>query len=163
MKSIFVILGIVFIQSITQAQIMNIETDKNAKAYASEEIIINETIGNVFKKVAEINKWPSWQSEVSFASLNGELKEGAVFKWKASGLNFISQIHTLIPDKAIGWTGKTWWIKAVHNWTFEVTPEGTMVKVEENLRGFGSGMMKKSLGEGMKKNLEELKAACEQE
>jgi hypothetical protein len=161
MKLILVFLLVLFIHSLTYAQIMNIEADKNAKAYASEEIIINSSAGNVFKKVAEINNWPSWQSEVTFSSLDGELNEGAVFKWKASGLNFSSRIHTLIPNKAIGWTGKTWWIKAVHNWSFEETASGTKVHVEESLHGFGSGMMKKSLGEGMKKNLGELKAVCE--
>jgi hypothetical protein len=61
----------------------------------------------------------------------------------------------------LGWTGKLWWIKAVHNWYFEPVGNGTMVTTQESFRGFGSISLRKSLKEGMRKSLVELKKAAE--
>ncbi len=76
-------------------------------------------------------------------------------------MNIHSKLHTVLQNAKIGWTGRMFWIKAVHNWWFTAKGESTLVKVEESLSGFGSSLMKKSLAEGMKKNLIELKKHAE--
>lgn len=141
---------------------MNIQVNKSAKSYSKEEIMINSSVVRVFKLIAGINNWKRWQMNVETASITGETKEGATFKWKAGGVSMVSQLHTVAPFTEIGWTGKAWWITAVHNWYFQEEENGKCkVIVEESLNGFLCGLMNKSLRDGMIKNLKELKLAAE--
>ncbi|MCF8371363.1 MAG: SRPBCC family protein [Bacteroidales bacterium] len=143
------------------AQNMKVAVNKDAKAYAKAEILINAPVEKVYEIISDIPAWVQWQSAVSKAKVNGNLKEGVEFTWKANGMKIKSKIHTLVENSAIGWTGTMIWIKAVHNWSFSEEGGKTIVVVEENLSGFGSGLMKKSLKEGMLKNLNELKENAE--
>lgn len=140
---------------------MKIEVDTNAGCYAMETILINSSVDKVFKIISDINSWPSWQSSVTKAEVNGPVAAGTKFRWKAGGLNIHSELHTVTKDSEIGWTGKIWWIKAVHNWYLSHENNLTKVVVMESLKGPGSTMMKKSLADGMKKNLSELKNKAE--
>ena len=140
---------------------MNIETDTTSKCFSSEEIIINSPVEEVFKILSDVNNWPEWQSAVTKARINGPVKPGTKFKWKAGGLLINSKLHTVNPGSEIGWTGRIWWIKAVHNWSLSNENNNTKVVVRESLSGLGSSMMQKSLNEGMKKNLLELKNKAE--
>ena len=140
---------------------MNIEVDSSAKCFSKEEIIINSTVGKVFNILSDINNWPAWQSSVTKAQINGSTEVGVKFKWKAGGLNINSQLHTVNANSEIGWTGKIWWIKAVHNWYLSNENNKTKVIVKESLKGLGSSLMQKSLIEGMRKNLVELKNKAE--
>lgn len=140
---------------------MNLDVNKKSKTYCRMEAIVNVPIKDVYQKVADIAKWPSWRTDVKEVSLRGEVAEGSEFVWKAGGLKFVSKIHTLSTDKEIGWTGKTLWISAVHNWHFSKKGKSTLVRIEENLSGLGSGFMKKSIETAMKKDLADLKKAIE--
>lgn len=140
---------------------MNIEADSTAKCYATAEITINASKRQVFEILADIGNWPKWQSSVTEAEISGNPEIGKRFKWKAGGLKIKSKLHTVNPNYGIGWTGKIWWIKAVHNWYLEEENGQTKVVVKESLRGLGSSFMRKSLKEGMLKNLDELKAKAE--
>ena len=141
---------------------MKIQVNKSATSYAKEEILINASAVSVFKLISEINNWKLWQTNVEKVSIAGEPKEGTSFKWKTRGLSIVSKLHTLAPFTEIGWTGRTWWITAIHNWYFEEEEKGKCkVTVEESLNGFLSGLMNKSLRQGMIKNLKELKLAAD--
>jgi uncharacterized membrane protein len=143
------------------AQKMNIDADSTAKCFSKEEITINSPVENVFKILSDINNWDKWQTSVAKAEIYGATEVGARFKWKAGGLNISSQLHTVNLNSEIGWTGSIWWIKAVHNWYLSFENNVTKVTVMESLRGFGASLMQKSLSEGMKRNLEELKKKAE--
>lgn len=140
---------------------MNIKTDPAAKCYAREEIVINSPAETVFRILADINNWPSWQGSVSKAEIEGSLKAGTRFKWNAGGMPINSKLHTVNEYSEIGWTGSILWIKAVHNWQMVDEGSTTRVVVEESLHGPGSSLMRNSLAGGMKKNLAELKARAE--
>ncbi len=140
---------------------MNKEVDSTAKCYATAEITINSSKEHVFEILADINKWPVWQSSVTKAEIEGSPEVGKRFKWKGGGMNIKSQLHTVNADLEIGWTGKIWWIKAVHNWYLTEENGQTKVVVQESLSGLGSSMMLKSLKEGMQKNLDELRIRAE--
>jgi hypothetical protein len=143
---------------------MNIPANQSAKSYSKQEIIINASAVRVFKLIAEINNWKTWQANVTKATIAGETKEGATFKWKAGGVPIASKLHTVTPFIEIGWTGKSWWIQAVHNWYLQEEENGKCkVIAEESLEGFLSGLMNKSLREGITKNLTALKLAAEME
>ena len=140
---------------------MNIEVDSTAECFSKEEITINSSVENVYNILSDINNWTTWQSSVTKAEINGAAEVGTRFKWKAGGLNINSQLHTVNINSEIGWTGRIWLIKAVHNWYLSNENNKTKVIVKESLKGFGASLMQKSLTEGMKKNLVELKTRAE--
>ena len=140
---------------------MNIEVDSSANCFSKAEIIINSPMENVFKILSDINNWPSWQSSVKKAQIIGPAKPGTEFNWEAGGLKINSRLHTVNANSEIGWTGSIWWLKAVHNWYLSNENSVTKVIVKESLNGLGSSFMQKSLIEGMRKNLLELKNKAE--
>lgn len=160
-KTTLFVLNLLLITLHLKAQIMNIDADSTAKCYSTAEIRINSSKPHVFEILSDINNWPQWQSSVTKAGINGKSEVGKKFKWKAGGLNIKSKLHTVNANSEIGWTGKIWWIKAVHNWYLNEENGQTKVIVKESLKGPGSSMMLKSLKEGMQKNLRELKAQAE--
>jgi len=140
---------------------MNIEVNTNAHAFNQEEITINAPVERIYNILSNISGWPEWQTGVKKAKMEGDTIENKSFVWKAGGMTIKSKIHTVIPNREIGWTGKSVWINAVHNWYFEKRGDNTLVKVSECLEGFGAGLMKKSLKKGMIKSLQELKDVAE--
>ncbi len=138
--------------------------NENSPVVEKQQVFIPARPEIVWQIISNINQWPEWQLDVSQAELLGELEEGTTFKWKAGGIGFISELHTVNEHQAIGWTGKTFGAKAIHNWQFEGKDGGTMVYVEESLQGLFPRLLKKkfstNLHEGMKKNLNELSSAC---
>ncbi len=140
---------------------MNIEVYSTNGCFSEEKIFINSPAKIVFEILSDINNWPGWQSSVTKAQIEGSPEVGRKFQWKSGGLNIKSKLHTVNPNSEIGWTGRIWWIKAVHNWYLIEENDKTKVTVKESLSGFGSMLMQKSLKEGMRKNLIELKDKAE--
>ena len=144
---------------------MNIPVNQNAPVKSEGVITISAPIDAVWRVLTQIGDWPTWQKEVSEAALQGELKEGAVFRWKAGGIRFTSRVHTVREKTMFGWTGKTFGAAAIHNWTFSEHGGGTTVKVEESLQGFLPSLLRnyfqKNLEAGIARNLEELRSASE--
>jgi uncharacterized membrane protein len=144
---------------------MNIPINNSAPVKSRGDIKINAPVDKVWNILTTINDWPSWQSEVTQSRLNGELSEGVGFKWKAGGLSFSSEIHTIVSNKEFGWTGRTIGTSAIHNWFFSDQAGDTLIRVEESLQGFLPGLLKnyfqKNLDRGILQNLEELKSASE--
>jgi uncharacterized membrane protein len=98
---------------------MIVQPDRSASAYARETIYIAAPAEKVFRIIRDIRDWPRWQKDVKKASVDGVPEDGTSFEWTAGGLKIRSRIHTLRPYNAIGWTGKIWWITAVHNWRLD--------------------------------------------
>jgi len=148
--------------SITYGQKMNMEVDTKAKAYAIDSIEINAPAEKVYSLIANIKNWPNWFEGVTEVNVNGNIQEGTDFTWKAKGYKIKSKIHTIKTNTAIGWTGKMWWIDAVHNWRFKSDRNGkTKVIVQENFAGFCSSFMRNSLKNDMRNDLIILKKASE--
>jgi uncharacterized protein YndB with AHSA1/START domain len=144
---------------------MKIPINQDAPVKSHSEIVINAPIEKVWQILTTINDWPNWQTEVTESNLKEGLKEGVEFTWKAGGLTFTSQIHTLEPKIKFGWTGKTIGASAIHNWFFRSEGQKTTVFVEESLQGvfptLFKGYFQKNLDKGVQKNLTDLKTASE--
>lgn len=144
---------------------MNIPINNNAPVRSRGNIAIQAPVEKVWEVLTTIDDWPYWQPEVSESKLKGALKEGTEFKWKAGGLSFTSQIHTIDPNINFGWTGKTFGARAIHNWSFDNEGGTTVVTVEESLEGIFpklfKGYFQKNLDNGIQKNLRDLKNASE--
>lgn len=141
--------------------VMNIEADAGAKAFARTEIFINASPEMVYDILAGIDHWPNWQQGVSAASIKGSPAKGSSFTWKANGMKVRSQLHTVTPPSAFGWTGKVWWYHAVHNWYIIPEKQGTRLVVAESMSGLGAGLMQNMLRKGVRQNAEDLKLAAE--
>lgn len=118
------------------------EINANAPVFARKEIIIDAPIEKVWQIQSDIEAWPTWQPDITTVKLDGELKPGATFRWKAQGLTIQSKLHTVEPDRRIGWTGTAPGMYAIHNWTFEAQGETTRAITEESLSGWLTRLMK---------------------
>ncbi|MFP5041751.1 SRPBCC family protein [Parasediminibacterium sp. JCM 36343] len=139
--------------------------NNNAPVKCSKTITINASSEKVWSVITNINNWASWQTDIRNPKLNGELKPNATFVWKTGGSKVHSTLHTVEPYKNFGWTGKTYGMYAIHNWSFIETNGQTKVSVSESMEGFLARLLKKSfnknLEKGMQHWLELLKTKCE--
>ncbi len=139
--------------------------NSNAPVKCSKTITINASNEKVWTVMTNINNWANWQAEISNPKLNGELKPETTFDWKTGGAKIHSTLHTVEPFKNFGWTGKTFGMFAIHNWTLMETNGQTKVSVDESMEGFFAKLLKKSfnknLEKGMQSWLDLLKRECE--
>jgi hypothetical protein len=139
--------------------------NEKAPVVCKKTITIEASSEAVWATLSSINNWASWQSDIHHSQLNGELKQGTTFDWKTGGAKIHSTLHTVKSNKQIGWTGKTFGMFAIHNWTLTETNGTTKVRVDESMEGFIAGLFKKffnkNLELGMQNWLNLLKAECE--
>jgi uncharacterized protein YndB with AHSA1/START domain len=144
---------------------MNIPTNPQAPVKASQHIFIQATPQQVWAVLTNIDAWAAWQTDIRQPKLHGPLRPGTTFDWKTGGAGIHSTLHTVEPDKQFGWTGRTFGMYAVHNWTLTPMSGGTQVAVDETMQGLLAGLFKKSfnanLATGMQQWLERLKAEAE--
>ncbi|MGB3183969.1 MAG: SRPBCC family protein [Cyclobacteriaceae bacterium] len=140
---------------------MNIEANAGAKAFARTEIYIDAPPENVYRILSDINRWPEWQKSVSSAKVSAKPEEGTEFRWKANGMTVKSRLHTTVPARAFGWTGKVWWYRAVRNWFITPEGKGTRLIVAESMSGMGAGLMQNMLRNSVRQNANDLKLAAE--
>jgi hypothetical protein len=138
--------------------------NNNAPVKCSKSITINADAEKVWKVLTGINNWPIWQKDISMSKINGELRPETTFVWKSGGVRILSTLHTVVPHKQFGWTGKTMGIYAIHNWNLTYIDGKTTVHVQESMDGILARVFRNSLGKnlevGMQKWLEFLKSAA---
>lgn len=139
--------------------------NNNAPVKCSKTITINANSERVWTIMTNINDWAIWHTDISQPTLNGALQPATTFDWKTGGAKIHSTLHTVEPFKHFGWTGKTFGMFAIHNWTLTATNGQTTVSVDESMEGFLAKLLKKSfnknLEKGMQKWLDLLKQQCE--
>lgn len=144
---------------------MKQKINEQAPVIERQQGLIHAPVTVVWKVLTDIERWPAWQQNVKSAKIYGSVAENTKFVWKAAGLTFHSQLHTVEPYEAFGWTGKIMGAFAIHNWKLEDQGDKTRIYVEESMEGFFPSLMKKSfqkqLISGMDKNLSELKQESE--
>jgi hypothetical protein len=139
--------------------------NNNAPVKCSKLITINAKPEKVWAIMTNINKWNEWQTDITNPKLNGELNPNSTFVWKTGGAKIQSTLHTVEPFKNFGWTGKTFGMFAIHNWTLSGVNGQTQVSVTESMEGFLAGILKtmfnKNLEKGMQNWLHLLKLEAE--
>ncbi len=148
-----------------QSNLTMISINEEAPVKCSKSISINASSEKVWEIMTNINSWADWQTEISKPKLNGELKPQTTFEWKTGAAKIHSILHTVEPGKQFGWTGKTFGMFAIHNWTIIEKDGKTEVSVEESMEGFFAKLLKgtfnKSLENSMQNWLDLLKRECE--
>jgi uncharacterized protein YndB with AHSA1/START domain len=151
--------------SITENESSMPSIKNSAPVKCSKTIRINASIEKVWSVMTDINNWSKWQTDISNPKLNGELKATSTFDWKTGGAKIHSTLHTVEPYKNFGWTGKTFGMFAIHNWSISQENGQIAVHVDESMEGFLAKLFQKSfnknLEKGMQNWLELLKKECE--
>lgn len=139
--------------------------NNKAPVKCSKSIIIKADSNKVWEVLSDISNWSNWQTDIPKAKLNGNLEAGTTFDWKTGGANIHSTLHTVEPMQEFGWTGKTFGMVAIHNWTLAFTDDHTIVSVDESMEGLLASLLKKTfnknLEKGMQNWLDLLKKECE--
>jgi uncharacterized protein YndB with AHSA1/START domain len=141
------------------------EINRSAPATAAGETQIDADPQTVFSVISAIEEWPSWNSDVKSAKLEGPLQPGTVFRWKSGPTRLVSTLQVVDPPNELAWTGKAMSIEAVHVFRFEPRDGGTLARSEESWEGLIAGLLRgysrRTLDKGIKHVLAELKTEAE--
>ncbi|HYX76972.1 MAG TPA: SRPBCC family protein [Gaiellaceae bacterium] len=111
------------------------DVDRAAPVVARHEIEIAAPLEKVWQLHVDVNAWPSWQSEITAAHLDGPLEPGASFDWTSYGFSVTSTVYDLVKQARVLWGGTSGGITGVHEWRFSETPGGVRVTTTESFAG----------------------------
>lgn len=141
------------------------EINSKAPAIARHEIIVNASSETIWELLTNINHWSDWNPNISEARLEGLIKPGATFRWKAGGTPILSTLQEVEPKRRMSWTGKVIGTQAIHVWILEPYENGVLVRTEESFEGWlvrlSRGMMQRMLDASLVSWLEHLKRKAE--
>ena len=141
------------------------KVNESAPAVASAEVEVDADPETVWEVLTSIDDWPDWNPGVRSAALEEGLAEGSRFRWKAGPGTITSTLQRIERPRLIGWTGRTFGIKAVHVHRLEPRGERTLVRSEESWEGLPvrmfRGRMQRTLDEALGPGLDHLKAEAE--
>lgn len=109
--------------------------DETATVVVRREIRIAAPVDVVWRLHTHIAAWPTWQTDVDTAELDGPLVPGATFTWSTHGLDVASTVYAIEPGRRILWGGPAQGITGVHEWTFEADGDATVVRTAESWEG----------------------------
>ena len=109
--------------------------DRNAPVLAHHEIDISAPVSRVWILHQDVNAWPTWQSDITAAQLNGAFAPGGSFTWTSFGFTVTSTVYAVQDQSRVLWGGTGDGITGVHEWVFTATPAGTHVATTESFAG----------------------------
>jgi hypothetical protein len=124
-----------------------------APVTGASEVEIAAPPETVWDVLTAIERWPSWNPDIKSMSMQGDLAEGAVFRWKAGPGTITSTIRRVEPPRLIAWTGKTFGVKAIHFYRLEPRNGETLVRTEESFEGVIARLMRGSLQKTLDRSL----------
>jgi hypothetical protein len=136
-----------------------------ASVRSKREIEIAAPTEVVWEVLIGFEQWPQWNPEVKSMSLKGPVEPGTEFRWKSGPGTIISTLEQVDPLGYIRWRGRTLSIKALHEWRFEPSNDGTHVESDESFSGLLArlfrGSLQKTLDRSTESGLEHLKRESE--
>jgi uncharacterized protein YndB with AHSA1/START domain len=113
-----------------------VRIDAHAPVVGSAEREVATPPQLVWDVLTTIDEWPSWNPDLTEASLEGELREGSTFRWKAGAVKIASTLGQVEPPRTIAWTSKSRGLRAIHVYRLDPHRGGTLVTTEESWDGF---------------------------
>ena len=92
----------------------------------------------VWSVLADIQGWPSWNPDMTAATLHGPVQPGTTFSWKSGPGTITSTFQLVDRPTELAWTGKTLGIPAIHVYRLRPSdqrPGHTVVWTEESWSG----------------------------
>jgi carbon monoxide dehydrogenase subunit G len=143
-----------------------VEANRNAPVFSDGRIEIAASPEVLWDLMADIDGWPSWSPDVRSVTVQGDVAEGTVFRWKAGPGTITSTLRLVDRPRALGWTGRTFGVDAIHVWRFEARGSRTIAGMEESFDGLVARLfrrrLQKQLDTTTRASLENLKAVAEQ-
>ena len=141
------------------------DVDRNAPVLTNLEIDIDAPRDAVWSIHTDVNAWPSWQTDITAASLERRLEVGASFTWSTYGMAITSTVYAFDQGSRILWGGDADGITGIHEWTFADTPSGVHVTTSESFAGdpveADTTSMQELLDQSLRSWLQQLKTAAE--
>lgn len=109
--------------------------DSDAPVRAHHEIDINAPLDTIWRLHADVNNWPTWQTDITAAHINGAFQPGSSFEWTSYGFTVVSTIYAVAERSRVLWGGTSGGITGVHEWVFSETPTGVHVTTDESFAG----------------------------
>jgi hypothetical protein len=139
--------------------------DQRAAVSGAREIVISADAETVWDVLAGIDRWPAWNPDVKWVSIEGDVVEGTQFRWKSGSGTLTSTLRRVERPRLIAWTGRIFGIDAVHVWRFEPRDGSTFVRTEESFDGLVARLfrrrLRKILDRALESGLRHLKVEAE--
>ena len=109
--------------------------NKNADIRDSHSIIINAEIDKVWGILFDMENWPQWNEEVKKVTVEGDVQEGANFKWVQGRTHGNSQVQKVQKPAILSWTSKAKLVKRIYVWTLESDENQTIATLSASFEG----------------------------
>lgn len=121
---------------------------------AAAEAEIAAPVETTWDVLTDIERWPDWNPDVKSVELEGELRPGSVFRWKAGPGTVTSTIERLERPNLIAWTGTTLGgLRAHHVWHLEERNGKTHVRTTESFLGLLARILRRPLRKTLERSL----------
>jgi uncharacterized membrane protein len=111
------------------------DVDRAAPVIARHEIEIEAPLDTVWQLHVDVNAWPTWQTDITAAHIDGALEPGVSFDWTSYGFSVTSTVYDVTERTRVLWGGTSGGITGVHEWLFSETPGGVHVTTTESFAG----------------------------
>jgi hypothetical protein len=122
-----------------------VKANRNAPVFSEGQIEITASSEALWDLMADISGWPTWNPDVKEVSVQGDVAQGTVFRWKAGPGTITSVLRLVDRPRALGWTGRTFGIDAIHVWRFEPRGGVTIASMEESFDGLVAKLFRRRL------------------
>ncbi len=141
------------------------EANRGAPVFAETEIEISAEPERVWDVLTDFERWPSWNPDVEFLALRGDVAPGTKFRWKAGGASITSTLERVERPRLVAWRGRTFDAAAIHVYRLDPTDGRTVVRTEESFEGLLArllrGRLQRSLEQSLSTGLRHLKREVE--
>ena len=122
------------------------QADENAPVFATGEVDVAADPETVWQVLADIQRWPSWNADITTATLHGPVGPGTRFTWKSGPGTIRSTFQVVERPTELAWTGKTMGIPAIH--VYRLRPDArhpghTVVRTEESWDGLLARLLRR--------------------
>jgi uncharacterized protein YndB with AHSA1/START domain len=136
-----------------------------APVVGAGETVIAAAPEVVWDVLTGIERWPTWNPDVKSVSMNGDLSEGSVFRWKSGPGTITSTLAHVDPPRRVAWSGKAFGLNAIHVYALDARDVTTLVRTEESYDGLVArlfrGRLQRTLDHALASGLQHLKAEAE--
>jgi uncharacterized protein YndB with AHSA1/START domain len=109
--------------------------DHQAPVLAHHETIVRAPIAVVWNLHTDVDAWPSWQTDITEAHIDGVMEPGSWFDWTSYNFPVRSTVYEVTDGARVLWGGTAGGITGIHEWLFAETPDGVRVSTTESFAG----------------------------
>jgi Polyketide cyclase / dehydrase and lipid transport len=111
------------------------DVDRSAPVLAQHDVDILAPLETVWQRHVDVNAWPTWQTDITTAHMDGAFEPGNSFDWSSYGFAVTSTIYVVADRSRVLWGGTAGGITGIHGWLFAETPGGVRVTTNESFSG----------------------------